>query len=511
VIYISRAIVKSGQPLVEGKKLYITDTILRDAHQSQAATRMRTEDMLPACETLDSVGYWSLECWGGATFDTCIRFLGEDPWERLRTLRKALPNTRLQMLFRGQNILGYRHYGDDVVDKFCKKSIENGIDVVRIFDALNDVRNLQQAMKSTKEYGGICEPAMSYTISPVHDEQYWVDLAIRLEDMGADVICIKDMANLLLPMTAHSLILKLKERIKAPIHLHTHNTTGTGDMVYIMAALAGVDIVDCALSPLGNGTSQPATESLVATLVGHERDTGLSLEKMSDAAKHFRTVADRLSAEGHRDARVLQVDTNTLIYQVPGGMLSNLISQLKEAKSENKYYEVLAEVPRVREESGYPPLVTPTSQIVGTQAVMNVLGGEKYKMVSKEFRAMMRGEYGTLPAPVNEEVRKKCIGDDEVITCRPADQIPMEFDKLAQEIGDLARCEEDVLTYALFPQVGKTFLENRLKKERGIDDETIAVISAAISAYTGTPAARPLSRTGGASGAAINPMARNIK
>jgi len=512
VIDISRKIVKAGEPLIEGKKLYITDTILRDAHQSQAATRMRTDDMLPACETLDSIGYWSLECWGGATFDTCIRFLDEDPWERLRTLRKALPNTRLQMLFRGQNILGYRHYGDDVVDRFCKKSIENGIDVVRIFDALNDVRNLQQAMKSVKEYGGICEPAMSYTISPVHDEQYWIDLAVRLESMGADVICIKDMANLLLPMTAFSLISKLKKQVKIPIHLHTHNTSGTGDMVYIMAAQAGVDIVDCALSPLGNGTSQPATESLVATLKGQERDTGLSLEKMSDAAKHFRTVADRLSAEGHRDPRVLQVDTNTLIYQVPGGMLSNLISQLKEAKSEDKYYDVLAEVPRVREESGYPPLVTPTSQIVGTQAVMNILGGERYKMVSKEFRSMMRGEYGTLPAKVNEEVRKKCIGDDEVITCRPADLLPNEFDKLAEEIGELARCEEDVLTYALFPQVGKTFMEHRLKKERGVDEkELTAVITAAVKAYASEAPAKKRGglKVTGAGRKGVNPMVRN--
>ena len=455
---------KFGEPLVEGKKLNICDTILRDGHQSQAATRMRIEDMLPACKVLDSIGYWSLEVWGGATFDTCIRFLNEDPWERLRQLRAAIPNTRLQMLFRGQNILGYRHYGDDVVDKFCKKSIENGIDVVRIFDALNDVRNLQQAMKSVKEYGGICEPAMSYTISPVHNEQYWVDLAMRLEDMGADIIAIKDMANLMLPIQTANLVRKLKERLSVPLHLHTHNTAGTGDMDYLMATLEGVDIVDCALSPLANGTSQPTTESLVATLEGHERATGLSLEKLSEAAAHFRGVADKLTEEGHRDARVLQVDTNTLIYQVPGGMISNLISQLKDMKAEGKYYEVLAEVPRVREEAGYPPLVTPTSQIVGSQAVMNVVVGERYKMVTKEFKAMMRGEYGTLPAPVNEEVRKKCIGDAEVITCRPADQIPNEFDKLAEEIGDLAKCEEDVLTYALFPQVGQTFLENRGKK-----------------------------------------------
>jgi len=516
VVHISRKIIKAGEPLVDGKKLYITDTILRDAHQSQAATRMRIEDMLPACEILDSIGYWSLECWGGATFDSCIRFLGEDPWERLRILRKALPNTRLQMLFRAQNILGYRHYGDDVVDRYCKKSIENGIDVVRIFDALNDVRNLQQAMKSVKAYGGICEPAMSYTISPVHNEQYWIDMAMRLEDMGADIIGIKDMANLLLPMKTFSLVKKLKERVKVPIHLHTHNTCGTGDMIYLMAMQAGVDIVDCALSPLGNGTAQPATESLVATLHGEDRDTGLSLEKMSDAAKHFRVVAEKLKADGHLDPRVLNVDTNSLVYQVPGGMLSNLISQLKEAKAEDKYYDVLAEVPRIREESGYPPLVTPTSQIVGTQAVMNVIGGERYKMVGKEFRSMMRGEYGTLPGKVNEEIRKKCIGDDEVITCRPADLIPNEFDKLAEEIGELARCEEDVLTYALFPQVATTFFENRIKKELGIndEDELIAVITAAIKAH-GMQAVLPLIRSMGAkfdisSGVpAANPLVRN--
>ena len=496
------------------KPLYITDTILRDAHQSHAATRMRIDDMLPACEQLDKIGYWSLECWGGATFDTCMRFLDEDPWERLRILRKALPNTKLQMLLRGQNILGYRNYGDDVVDRFCKKSIENGIDIVRIFDALNDVRNLQQAMKSVKEYGGTAEPAMSYTISPVHSEQYFVDLAMKLEDMGADVICIKDMANLLLPMAAHSLVTKLKERVKVPIHLHTHNTTGTGDMVYIMASLAGVDIVDTALSPMGNGTAQPATEPLVATLAGTDRDTGLDLSALSDVAKHFRTVADRMTAEGIIDPKVRQVDTNTLIYQVPGGMLSNLISQLKDAKAEDKYYEVLEEIPRVRKDFGYPPLVTPTSQIVGTQAVMNILGGERYKMVTKESKALMRGEYGTLPAPVDKDVQKKCIGDDTVITCRPADLIPEEFDVLAAEIGDLARCEEDVLSYALFPQVGKAYLEARLKKERGIDDETLAVITAAVRAMEAKAVHPFIRNTGGEFDAninapALNPMVRN--
>ena len=350
-------------------KLLITDTILRDAHQSQAATRMRIEDMLPACEVLDSIGYWSLEVWGGATFDACLRFLNEDPWERLRKLRKALPNTKLQMLFRGQNILGYKHYADDVVEQFCKKSIENGIDVVRIFDALNDIRNLESAIRFTKKYGGICEPAISYTVSPVHNEDYFVKLAKELVQMGADTICIKDMANLLLPFDAFSLITRLKKEISVPIHLHTHNTTGTGDMVYLMAAQAGVDIVDTALSPFGNGTAQPATEPLVATLKGTERDTGLDLLKLSEAAKFFRPVADRMIADGTISVKSLGVDTNTLLYQVPGGMLSNLISQLKEAGKSDKYYDVLEEVPRVRKDFGYPPLVTPTSQIVGTQAV----------------------------------------------------------------------------------------------------------------------------------------------
>ena len=441
--------------------LKITDTILRDAHQSQAATRMRTEDMLPACELLDNMGYWSLECWGGATFDACMRFLNEDPWERLRTLKKAMPKTKLQMLLRGQNILGYRHYADDVVSEFCKKSIENGIDVVRIFDALNDPRNMEMAMKAVKEYGGICEAAISYTISPVHNEDYFIKLAMQLEKMGADVLCIKDMANLLLPYEAYSLVKKLKENIGIPVHLHTHNTTGTGDMTYLMAAQAGVDIVDCALSPLANGTSQPATESLVATLKGTERDTGLDLAKLSEAAAHFRKVAQKLKDEGSLDPKVLQVDTNTLLYQVPGGMLSNLISQLKQANAEDKYYDVLAEVPRVRKDFGYPPLVTPTSQIVGSQAVLNVISGERYKIFTKESKGLLRGEYGQLPAPVKEEVRKKAIGDDEVITCRPADLLDNEMEKLTAEAKDFAKREEDVLSYALFPQVAKKFFDFR--------------------------------------------------
>lgn len=446
-------------------KLFITDTILRDAHQSQAATRMRLEDMLPACEVLDKVGYWSLECWGGATFDSCMRFLNEDPWERLRTLKKAMPNTKLQMLFRGQNILGYKHYADDVVEAFVRKSIENGIDVIRIFDALNDTRNLKKSVDSVKQYGGICEVAISYTTSPVHNHEYFIDLSKRIEEMGADVICIKDMANLLLPYDAYSLIKSIKKAVSCPIHLHTHNTTGTGDMTYLMAAQAGVDIVDCALSPLANGTSQPATEALVATFKGTDRDTGLDLDLLSKAAAHFRGVADRLKEEKILDPKVLNVDTKTLLYQVPGGMLSNLLSQLKQQKAEDKYYEVLAEIPRVREDCGYPPLVTPTSQIVGTQAVLNVLCGERYKMITKETKALLRGEYGALPAPVNEEIRKKAIGNDDIIACRPADLIGPELEKYKSEAGDLAQTEEDVLSYALFPQVAEKFFKSRNQEQ----------------------------------------------
>jgi len=470
------------------KPLLITDTILRDAHQSQAATRMTTEDMIPALEQLDSIGYYSLECWGGATFDACMRFLDEDPWERLRTIRAHVKNTKLQMLFRGQNILGYKHYADDVVESFCARSIENGIDIIRIFDALNDVRNLECAIKSTKKYGGMVEAAMSYTISPIHSEEYFVNLAKQLEDMGADLICIKDMANLLLPMEAYSLVKAMKKTVSVPIHLHTHNTTGTGDMVLLMAAYAGVDIVDTALSPLANGTSQPATESLVATLKGTVRDTGLDLEKMSGAAEHFRTVAARLEKDGFLNSKVLRVDTNTLRYQVPGGMLSNLISQLKEAGKEEKFYDVLAEIPNVRKDFGYPPLVTPSSQIVGTQAVMNVILGERYKAFPKESKAMLRGEYGRLPGEVNEEVRAKAgISPDEVITCRPADQIEPELEKYKAEYADLVSSEEDVLSLALFPQVAKKFFEKRSAAETAkTGTEKTADIAA--SAKAGEPA-----------------------
>ncbi len=465
---------------LSNKPLLITDTILRDAHQSQAATRMTIEDMMPALEVLDSIGYYSLECWGGATFDSCMRFLNEDPWERLRKLKAGLPNTKLQMLFRGQNILGYKHYADDVVDAFCRKSIENGIDIIRIFDALNDVRNLEQAIKSTKKYGGQVEATLSYTISPIHNEAYFVKLARELEQMGADTICVKDMANLLLPMDAYSLIKALKESVSVPIHLHTHNTSGTGDMTYLMAAYAGVDIVDTALSPLANGTAQPATESLVATLAGTARDTGLDLTKMSEAAVHFRKVAQRLKEAGSLDPKVLNVDTNTLLYQVPGGMLSNLISQLKQAGKEDKYYDVLAEIPRVRQDFGYPPLVTPSSQIVGTQAVMNIIMGERYKVFPKESKAMLKGEYGSLPGEVNPEVRAKAgIAPEDVITCRPADLLDPELDKYRAEFADIAKSDEDVLSLALFPQVAPKFLAYRDNPKK---DEAPAAAPAAPAA-----------------------------
>ena len=457
-------------------KFMITDTVLRDGHQSQAATRMTTAEMLPHCEMLDKVGYFSLECWGGATYDSCLRFLNEDPWERLRQLRKALPNTKLQMLLRGQNLLGYRPYADDVVEAFVQKAIENGIDIIRCFDALNDLRNMRTAVKATKKYGGIAEIALSYTESPVHDEDYFVALAKEIEEMGADMICIKDMANLLLPYKAYSLVKRLKKETSLPIVLHTHNTTGTGDMVLMKAIEAGVDVVDTCLSPLGSGTSQPATETLVATMAGTEYDTGLDLNLLAKLADAFRPVADRLTKDGWRDpSRVLGVDVKTLQYQVPGGMLSNLIGQLKQANAMDKYYDVLAEVPVVRKDFGYPPLVTPTSQIVGTQAVMNVLGGEKYKMVPKESKDLLAGRYGKLPAEVNEEVRKKCIGDTPVITHRYADDLAPEMDSLREEVKAKGwyTCEEDVLSYALFPKVAPKFFEYRAANQLMVNTDSI--------------------------------------
>ncbi|MDO5424016.1 MAG: pyruvate carboxylase subunit B [Eubacteriales bacterium] len=465
-----------GSFAMPGKKLYITDTTLRDAHQSQAATRMRTEDMLPVCDILDNIGYWSLECWGGATFDACIRFLNEDPWERLRALRKALKNTKMQMLLRGQNLLGYRHYADDVVEAFCAKSIENGIDIIRVFDALNDVRNMEQAIKSIKKNGAGCEATICYTASPVHNEEYFVHLAATLVNMGADTICVKDMANLLLPMDAYSLIKKIKEEVNVPLHLHTHNTTGTGSMVYFMAAAAGVDIIDCALSPFANGTSQPATESMVAAFAGTPRDTELDQKKLSEAAAHFMKVAQRMEEEGILNSKVLRIDTNTLCNQVPGGMLSNLFSQLKQVHAEERLDEVLQEVPLVRADFGYPPLVTPTSQIVGTQAVMNVLTGERYKCFTKESKMLLKGEYGFLPGEVEESVRKKAIGDEEVITCRPADLLEPEMEHLKRESEMFAHSEEDVLTYALFPQVAPDFLRKKYERRKAEEIHEINVV-----------------------------------
>lgn len=451
----------------------ITDTILRDAHQSQAATRMRLDEMLPVAPLLDKVGYYSLEVWGGATFDSCLRFLNEDPWERLRALRKAMPNTKLQMLFRGQNILGYRHYADDVVEKFVELSIKNGIDIIRIFDALNDIRNLKTSVEATKKYGGTCEIAISYTTSPYHTRDYFVKLAKSMENMGADTICIKDMAGILLPYEAYELVKALKDTIKVPIHLHTHNTAGTGDLVNLKAVEAGVDIVDTALSALGNGTSQPATEPFVATLKGTKYDTGLDLALLSEINEHFKKVAKRLSDDGYRSPTVLSVDVNALLYQVPGGMLSNLINQLKQQGALDRLPEVLKEVPNCRKDFGYPPLVTPTSQIVGTQAVLNVLSGERFKVVTKESKGLLHGDYGKLPTEPNMEIVKKVLGSTDRITYRPADDLAPEYDKIKAEMMEYYEQEEDVLSYALFPQVAVNFFKYRQAKKYGIDNNIL--------------------------------------
>lgn len=451
------------------KKVLITETILRDAHQSQSATRMKTEEMIPVAKELDSIGYYSVEMWGGATYDSCLRFLNEDPWERLRTLKKAMPNTKFQMLLRGQNLLGYKHYSDDVVDKFVELAVKNGIDIIRIFDALNDTRNMKRAMEATKKYGAICEAAISYTTGDVFTDEYYVNLALELEKMGADVICIKDMANLLLPYKAYNLVKSLKSAVKVPIHLHTHNTSGTGDMTLLKAIEAGVDIVDTALSALGNGTSQPATEPLVATLKDTEYDTGLDLTKLNEINKHFKGVAERLKKDGFLNEKVLKVDINTLMYQVPGGMLSNLIGQLKQQNAEDRYLDVLAEVPNVRRDLGYPPLVTPTSQIVGTQAVLNVLSGERYKMVTKETKDVLRGKYGRLPVEPDAEIVKKILGNEERITCRPADLIEPEYEQYKKEIAEFYEKEEDVLSYAMFPQVALNYFKYRQAKKSGLD------------------------------------------
>ncbi len=447
----------------------ITETVLRDAHQSLIATRMTTDEMLPIIDKMDKIGYHSLEAWGGATFDSCLRFLNEDPWERLRKIRAAAKNTKLQMLFRGQNILGYRHYADDVVEYFVQKSIANGIDIMRIFDALNDVRNLKTAINACKKEKGHVQATVCYTISPVHTIETYTKMAKQLEEMGADSICIKDMAALLVPYEAYKLVKALKETVKIPIQLHTHCTSGVGEMTYLKAIEAGVDIVDCAISPLALGTSQPATEPLVATLKDTDRDTGLDLGALTEIADYFKPLREKYLASGLMNTKVLGVDINTLLYQVPGGMLSNLVSQLKQANAEDKFDEVLKEVPRVREDFGYPPLVTPTSQIVGTQAVLNVIMGERYKMVTKESKGLVKGEYGKTPVPVSDKIKKIIIGDEKQITCRPADNIKPELDKIRNECKEYIEQDEDVLSYALFDSVATKFFEQRQAAKYKVD------------------------------------------
>ncbi len=452
------------------RKIGITETVLRDAHQSLLATRMTTEDMLPMLEKLDKVGFHSLECWGGATYDSCLRFLNEDPWERLRLIREKCPNTKLQMLFRGQNMLGYRHYADDVVEYLVQKSVANGIDIIRIFDALNDIRNLETAIKATKkEKGAHVQGTVSYTTGPVFDVEYYVNYAKQLESVGADSLCIKDMAALLTPYTTYELVKAIKESVKIPVQVHSHSTSGLGAMVLLKAIEAGADVIDTAMSPLSGGTSHPATESMVAALRGTEFDTGLDLEVLDDIAKYVTTLRERYIADGVLSPKMLASDAKALIYQVPGGMLSNLLSQLKQAGKEDKLTEVLEEVPKVRADCGYPPLVTPSSQIVGTQAVYNVIMGERYKMVTKEFKGVVRGEYGTTPIPIDPEFQKKIIGDEEPITCRPADLLEPELETLKKECAKWMEQDEDVLSYAQFPKVAVDFFEKRANKKYKVD------------------------------------------
>ena len=451
------------------KPVKITETVLRDAHQSLLATRITTEQMLPIIDKMDKVGYHSVECWGGATFDASLRFLKEDPWERLRKLRDGFKHTKLQMLFRGQNILGYRHYADDVVDYFVRKSVANGIDIIRIFDALNDLRNLETSVKATVREGGHAQVALSYTLGDAYTLEYWKDIAKRIEDMGANSICIKDMAGLLVPYAATELVSALKESTDLPIQLHTHYTSGVASMTYMKAVEAGCDVIDTAMSPLALGTSQPATEVMVETFKGTPYDTGLDQGILSEIAEYFRPIREEALDSGLLNPKVLGVNIKTLLYQVPGGMLSNLVSQLKEAHAEDKYYEVLEEIPRVRKDFGEPPLVTPSSQIVGTQAVLNVLMGERYKMITKESKALLKGEYGQTVKPFNPEVQKKAIGDEEPITCRPADLIPNELESLEKEMAQYKQQDEDVLSYALFPQVATEFFKYREAQKTKID------------------------------------------
>jgi pyruvate carboxylase subunit B len=439
-------------------KVKVSDLVLRDGHQSLIATRMRTDDMLPICGKLDQVGFWSLEAWGGATFDACVRFLKEDPWDRLAKLRKALPNTPIQMLLRGQNLLGYRHYADDVVRAFVAKAANNGVDVFRVFDAMNDLRNMRVAIEAVKKTGKHAQGAISYTVSPVHSIDYFVDMARQLTEMGVDSIAIKDMAGLLTPYTSFALVKAIKAATPLPVNTHSHATAGLSTMVHMKAVEAGADIIDCVNSSFSEGASHATTESLVAALQGTEYDTGLNLGLLQDISSYFREVRKKYW-QFEMDTHL--VDTRILTSQVPGGMISNLSNQLKEQGALNRMDDVMLEIPRVREDLGYPPLVTPTSQIVGTQAVLNVLTGGRYKSITNEVKGYLLGRYGKAPGHVNEEVRKLAVGDQEVITCRPADLISDELDKLRAEIEGLAKSDEDVLTYAMFPDLGRTFLQER--------------------------------------------------
>lgn len=454
---------------VQKKPVQICETALRDAHQSLFATRMTTEEMLPIIGKMDEIGYRSVECWGGATFDACLRFLHEDPWERLRKLRDGFKKTKLQMLFRGQNILGYNHYADDVVEYFVQRSVANGIDIIRIFDCLNDLRNLETAVKACKKEKAEAQIALSYTLGDSYTLEYWTNLAKRIEEMGADSICIKDMAGLLLPYRAYELVKAMKEVTSLPIDIHVHYTSGVASMTLLKAIEAGADIVDTAISPLALGTSQPATEVMVETLKGTPSDTGLNIEKLTEIANYFTPIREKYIANGLLSTKVLGVNINTLRYQIPGGMLSNLIKQLSEAHKENLLTDVLEEVARVRKDFGEPPLVTPSSQIVGTQAVMNVLTHERYKMVPKESKKLVKGEFGQCVNPVKPEVQKKILGDEKPITCRPADLIPPQLPKFEQEVAPWKQQEEDVLSYALFPQVATEFFKWRQAQQTGVD------------------------------------------
>ena len=454
---------------IEKKPIKITETILRDAHQSLIATRMTTEQMLPIVDKMDQVGFHAVECWGGATFDASLRFLKEDPWERLRKLRAGFKNTKLQMLFRGQNILGYNHYADDVVEYFVQKSIANGIDIIRIFDCLNDMRNLETAVKAANKENGHAQIALSYTLGDAYTLDYWKDMAKKIEDLGAKSLCIKDMAGLLTPYKATELVTALKESVDIPIDLHTHYTSGVASMTYLKAVEAGCDIIDTAMSPFALGTSQPATEVMVETFRGTPYDTGLDQNLLAEIAEYLRPMREEALASGLMNTKVLGVNIKTLMYQVPGGMLSNLVSQLKEMGQEDKYEAVLEEVPRVRKDFGEPPLVTPSSQIVGTQAVLNVVSGERYKMVTKESKKLLSGEFGQTVKPFNPEVQKKCIGDTKPITCRPADLIKPQLADIEKEMAQWKQQDEDVLSYALFPQVATEFFKYREAQKTKVD------------------------------------------